>query len=371
MRFLPIVTAIIVAAVLYGVVFERPALRALLGAKAPTPEAAAPAETAVPQTLDAAGHAAIDVVAIDSTAEAVDSAVVLRGRTEADRSVEVKAQISGLVISAPKPKGSFVSEGEVICEIDPGTRYADLEEARAQLAEAEISNTAAERLSKGGYTSETQAVAARAQLESARAAVARAETEIARLQIAAPFDGLLETDSAELGSLMQTGSACATVIRLDPVRLVGFLPETQVSQVETGAVARARLADGTVKEGRVSFVSRSADAATRTFRVDIEVPNPDVSVRDGQTAEIAIEVEGSRAHLVPQSALTLDDDGTMGLRTVDGENRVRFLPVKVLRDTAEGMLVTGLPDKVRIITLGQDYVTEGVEVAVHAPEDAS
>ncbi|WP_172328126.1 efflux RND transporter periplasmic adaptor subunit [Mangrovicoccus sp. HB161399] len=371
MRLLPIVTALIVAAVLYGLVFERDALRAIVSGRAPEAEAPAAAQAAAPQTLDAAGQAAIDVVVLDSAAQAVGNRIVLRGRTEADRQVEVKAQIAGLVISEPKPKGSFVEKDEVICEIDPGTRPADLEEARAQLAEAEISNTAAERLSKGGYTSETQAVASRAALESARAAVARAETEISRLKIAAPFAGLLETDSAELGSLMQAGSACATVIRLDPVRLVGFLPETQVDQVETGAAASARLADGTVKEGTVSFVARSADAATRTFRVDIEVPNPDFSVRDGQTAEIAIEAEGTRAHLIPQSALTLDDDGTMGVRVVDDASRARFLPVRMLRDTGDGMLVAGLPDHVRIITLGQDYVTDGVEVVAHAPEDGS
>ncbi|WP_236638479.1 efflux RND transporter periplasmic adaptor subunit [Mangrovicoccus ximenensis] len=365
MRLLPIVTALIVAAVLYGLVFERDALRDIVSGRPPErAETPAGAEAAP----EAAGRGAINVVAIDSTAREVGNTVVLRGRTEADRQVEVMAQISGLVISEPKPKGSFVAAGEVICRIDPGTRPADLAEARARLAEAEISNTAAERLSRGGYTSETQAVAARASLESAQAAVTRAETEIARLEITAPFAGLLETDSAELGSLMQPGSACATVIRLDPVRLVGFLPETQVDLVKTGATARAQLADGTQREGTVSFVSRSADAETRTFRVDIAVANPDFSVRDGQTAEIAIEAEGTLAHLIPQSALTLDDDGTMGVRIVDAESRARFLPVRMLRDTAEGMLVAGLPERVTIITLGQDYVTDGVAVTAHAPE---
>ncbi|MBE3638506.1 efflux RND transporter periplasmic adaptor subunit [Mangrovicoccus algicola] len=372
MRLLPVLTALIVAVVLYALVFERDALRAIVSGQAPpSPSGAAAPAPAAPPSEDEAGQAAIDVIAVESRAQTVDNTVVLRGRTEADRQVEVMSQVSGLVISEPLSKGSFVEAGQVICEVDPGTRPADLQEARAALAEAEIADTAAQRLSKGGYTSETQAVAARASLESARAAVTRAETEIARLTITAPFSGLLETDSAELGSLLQSGAACATVIRLDPVRLVGFLPETQVQQVATGAPARARLADGRLREGIVTFVSRSADATTRTFRVDIQVANPDFSVRDGQTAEIAIEAEGASAHLIPQSALTLDDDGTMGVRVVDAESRARFVAVKILRDTAEGMLVTGLPETAEIITLGQEYVTDGVAVTAHRPEDGA
>ena len=370
MKVFPILTAMLVAVVLYGVVFERDRLRALVRGDNPAAVATAPAADA-PAALGADEDPVIDVVAVDSRARQIDNRVVLRGRTEADRQVTVMAEISGLVVSQPRPKGSFVEEGELICEIAPGTRYADLTEAKARRAEAQISNTAAERLSKGGYTSETQAVAARAALESAEAAVARAETEIARLRITAPFAGLLETDSAELGSLLQPGAACATVIRLDPIRLVGYLPETQVNAVKTGALAGARLADGSTVTGKVIFVSRSADADTRTFRVDIEVPNPDLTLRDGQTAEIAIETAGTAAHLVPQSALTLDDAGTMGLRIVGADNRARFVPVRALRDTAEGMLVTGLPETATVITIGQDYVTDGVEVRVHAPGSPS
>ena len=65
---------------------------------------------------------------------------------------------------------------------------------------------------------------------------------------------------------------------------------------------------------------------------------------------------------MPQSALTLDDEGQLGLRTVDADNRAKFLPVTLLRDTREGVLVSGLPDKVSVITVGQEYVTDGVPV---------
>ena len=202
-----------------------------------------------------------------------------------------------------------------------------------------------------------------AAVESARAAVERAETEIARLTITAPFAGLLESDAAELGSLLQPGALCATVIQLDPIKVVGFVPETEISRVALDARAGARLNGGRQVEGRVTFVSRSADPVTRTFRVEITVPNPGLEIRDGQTAEIAIEAEGQKAHLLAASTLTLNDAGRLGVRVVDADSRVRFVPVRVLRDTAEGVYVTGLPDEADVITVGQEYVTEGVTVA--------
>lgn len=369
MKLFPILTALVVAAVIFGIVIERDAFRQLLGG-APV-ETAAEATPAEPSALGTPKHDTLTVVAVDSIAREIDNQVILRGRTEADRQVTVMSQTSGLIVAEPLRKGSFVRAGDILCEVEPGTRPAALAEARAKLAEAEITKTAAERLVQGGFTSETQAKSALAAWESAAAAVLVAETEMSRLHIQAPFDGVLETDTAELGVLMQPGAACANIIRLDPIRLVGFLPEVLVGAVDLGAVATARLSTGDKVTGKVVFVSRAADEATRTFRVDIEVPNPDLQFRDGQTAEIAITARGTAAHLLPQSALTLDDDGRMGVRIVDAQNVVEFVPVAMVRDTAEGVLLTGLPAEARVIVIGQEYVTDGVQVAVTRPEDRS
>ncbi|MEM7490643.1 MAG: HlyD family efflux transporter periplasmic adaptor subunit, partial [Pseudomonadota bacterium] len=154
---------------------------------------------------------------------------------------------------------------------------------------------------------------------------------------------------------------CATVVQLDPMKLVGFLPEAQVDRVSVGGQAGARLASGVEVTGEVTFLSRSADDLTRTFRVEVTVPNPDLSIRDGQTAEIVIETDATVAHLVPASALTLNDDGTLGVRTVE-DGVVGFMAVTLVRDSVDGVLLSGLPDEVDIITVGQEYVTEGVVV---------
>ena len=364
MRPISVLTAILVTLFLYYIVVERDTLLALAAATPSEQSDTAEAQGAA-QATDSEDDTAnlLRVVALHSKARTIASAVILRGQTEADRQVDVRAETSARVISEPLSRGSTVKAGDVLCRLDPGTRQATLDEAKARLNEASININAATKLAKGGFASEARVASAQAGIQSAEAAVALATREIERLTITAPFDGLLESDTAELGSLMQPGALCATVIRLDPIRVVGFVPETEIGRIDLGAPAGARLTTGQEVSGTVSFLSRSADPETRTFRVEIHVPNPDLNIRDGQTAEIVIGAEGTKAHLVPQSALTLNDDGTLGVRTVDNAGIVDFAAVEIMRDTKDGVWLSGLPEAADIITVGQDFVVRGVRVA--------
>ncbi|MEH6521268.1 efflux RND transporter periplasmic adaptor subunit [Sulfitobacter sp.] len=405
MRIFPVLAAALFAVILYMAIIERPTLLSFFGVDAseaapgPDPEEDANAAEVVADTR-------VKVVTQLLTAQNIDGAVLLRGQTAAARQVDVRAETTAIVVSEPLRKGTQIEKGQIMCRLDEGTRQATMaqyraqlseaesrvpesearvEEARAKLEEAKINQNASSRLNADGFASTTRLAsadaavaaaeasvssaqsglrAARSGIEAAQAEVAISETELDRLIIKAPFSGLLESDTAELGSLLQAGALCGTIIQLDPVKLVGFVPETDVNRVHVGALAGARLAAGNVQvQGNVTFLSRSADPSTRTFLVEIEVPNPDLKIRDGQTAEILIASDGANAHLAPQSALTLNDEGTLGLRLVDANNIVDFVAVELVRDTAEGVWVTGLPEKANVIVVGQEYVIEGVEVA--------
>lgn len=282
MRIIPPLTALVVTASLYALVMERDSLLAFARGEEATDveaEATAPAQTKLADADDGAVHVA--VVAVHSTARAIDNAVVLRGQTRAVREVDIRAETTSTVISVPLRKGASVKAGDILCELDAGTRPASLleaqarllearakvpeaearlEEAYAVLEEAQINLTAAQKLSEGGYASETRLASAkaaertaqaaiasakgglestRAGIESAVAAVAAAEKEIDRLVLHAPFDGILESDTAEVGSLLQPGSLCATVIQLDTIKLVGYVPEASINRLSLGARAGA------------------------------------------------------------------------------------------------------------------------------------
>lgn len=427
MRIVPFITAILVVVFLYFLVVEREALFEFAGmSDDDTNESSVDDSESTIETVPSASVTTSDAVAVivrNSIAQTVDSAVRVRGETQAARQVELRAETSGQVVSTPLRKGSFVTTGQLMCEIDKGTREVSLAEAEARLAdarskipetearipesvarlqeatsrleEAEINKNAAEKLFEGGFASETRvasAVAAvrsaeagissaqaglksakagldsiQASIQSAEAGVAAAQNEIAKLSIRAPFDGLLESDTAELGSLMQPGSLCATIIQLDPIKVVGFVPEADVNKISVGVDASGALIDGTSISGKVTFVSRSADQLTRTFLVEIEVPNSDLKIRDGQTVDIEIESDGVLAHLLPQSVQTLNNAGDVGVRLViDGLST--FVPISIIRDTPEGIWVDGLPDNADVILIGQEYTTDGTKVVPYSQE---
>ena len=354
MRIFPLLTALAVTIALYLVIMERATLLSFAGVLAD--EAAE--EAAAPEAP------LVRVMAQRSRAQPMTSPVVLRGRTEARRQVEIRAETTGLVVSEPLRRGASISAGDPLCEIAPGVRKAALDEARARLSEAEINFRAASGLSERGFATDVRLANARAALQSAQAGVDRAVEEMARLVMHAPFDGMLETDTAELGSLLQAGALCATLIQLDPIMLVGFATEAQIDLLEMGAPAGARLASGREVLGQVSFIARSADPQTRTFRVDVTIPNADGGIRDGQSADILIQAQQQDAHLLPGSALTLNDAGELGLRLVDDDGLVSFAPARILRDTSDGVWLAGLPDEVGAITLGQEFTREGARVHV-------
>ncbi|MGR3540705.1 MAG: efflux RND transporter periplasmic adaptor subunit [Hasllibacter sp.] len=344
--------------------------------------------------------------------EAGDVMCRLDPGTRADSLAEAEARLAEARARLPEAEARIPAAEARLAEARGrvAAARAGVTEANARLREAEINANAAERLSEGGFAAETRVAGAEAALEAARAgistaeaglegaeagvtaaaadvdgaaaavesaragiqsaqaAVAGAERELERLVILAPFDGILEADTAELGTLLQPGGLCGTVLLLDPIKLVAFLPETELNAARVGATAAGRLATGEEVLGEVAFVARSADPATRTFRTEVSIPNGDLAIRDGQTVEVVIAGDGAMAHLVPRSALTLNDDGELGLRLNEG-GVTRFAPVTVLRDSREGVYVGGLPETAEVIVLGQEYVREGVPLAVTYREE--
>lgn len=297
------------------------------------------------------------------TAEERVSQLTARGRTVADDRVTLRAQTAGLVENIAVSRGQLVEAGEVICEIEEGSRAAQKLRAEASLAQAELNHTAATRLNEKGYAAETRLRAAKAELDAAKAALADAELDIRRTRIRASFDGVVESISAERGTLLNIGDPCAEVVASDPMLVTAQVSERDVGQLEVGMPGEATLVTGQTAKGEIGYISPSADPATRTFRIELVVDNADAKLRDGVTAEIAVPLQGTEAHRFSAAILTLDDEGRVGVRTVDEDDTVRFLPVEILSDTGDGVWVSGLPKTVTVITVGQEYVADGERVA--------
>ena len=126
--------------------------------------------------------------------------------------------------------------------------------------------------------------------------------------------------------------------------------------------AKAKLVTGEEVIGKVHFISKTADLTTRTFKVELELANPGERMREGVTTEISVGLPPQLAQKLPGSILVLNDAGTFGVRVLNAYNTTQFQPVEVIAQEIDGMWVLGLPNTVKIVTLGQDYVRDGEKV---------
>ena len=184
------------------------------------------------------------------------------------------------------------------------------------------------------------------------------DIEIARTTLLAPFEGIIGAGHVELGDFVRIGDVAATIVDLDPILAVGSVSERQIGGLRKGGVAEVTLVDGTSHTGAIRFIAPVADPQTRTYRVELEIENSNYGIRDGITADIRFPLGEARAHLASPSILTQNDDGIVGVRSVDSEDIVRFKPVEILADEPRGVWLGGLPDRVRLIVVGQEFVID-------------
>lgn len=334
-----------------------------------------PAPDAENATTGAGAAAIVSVQVMNSAAEPQPRTIVLRGRTEADHVVEVRAETAGRVIKTPAEKGSMVKQGDLLAVLDSSDRAARLAEAKALLQQRKAESDASKRLAEKGFAPKLNLAELAANQALAQAQVTAMEIEISHLSIKSPIDGILDERSIEVGSYLQTADPVATIIDLDPTVLVGFATERDIGQIEIGGAASARLLDGREVAGTLRFISSRAETETRTFRVEVEVPNPDYAIRSGLSAELVIPVDAVPAHRISPAILTLGASGEIGVKLVDELDKVKFAPVEILREDTGGLWVIGLPEQARLIVVGQDFVLNGQTVrpveAAPKPEAAT
>ena len=290
----------------------------------------------------------------------------IRGRTQAFRHVMVRAEEPGKLISEPVARGTRVSQGDVLCELAIDARDANLSESLSRLEQTQFEYKASLDLQKRSLQSDVIVAQQKAAVSAAEAAVSRAELALARTKILAPFDGVVETRSVELGDLLNVGAVCASVLDDSPMLLVGLVPEQNITALEVGSLVEAELGTGMRISGHVTYLARAADTSSRSYRIEVEVDNRDTSIREGITAELLVDAQDLRAHQIPSSALTLDDTGEIGVKILDRNNVVQFQGVNIIGDSSNrlnsGVWVTGLSGTTTLVTIGQEIVFPGQRV---------
>lgn len=288
--------------------------------------------------------------------------IIINGRTEPARAVTLRAEIEGRVILLGPGKGSEIKEGDIIARLDIRDLQAQLEEAKAILVQRQLEYKAAADLKRKDLQSEIQLERAKAMLTSARATVKRIEVAISNTTVRAPFDGVLDDRPIEIGTYVQSGDVVARILEQNPILAVGSVTQLERSRLVLGDQGLARLITGQVADGKIRYIASEAEEATRTFRVELELANPDRALVAGVTAEISIPVRTVTAYRISPALLSLSGTDELGIKGVDSNDIVQFYPVQIVRATADNLWISGLPKGVRIITVGQGFVRSGERV---------
>ena len=339
----------------------------------------------------------------------IDQSIELQGQTIHNKKIDVKSETSGKIKNIKFTRGNKVSLNSEMIKISLEDRSEKLLSAKKDLERLskelilneknrdnllrqnierielyEIEYASAKQLIDKGLSSKSKlslasfnlanAIADRedikikfestlanleAQISNVKSVLKNIKLDIEKTIIKAPFDGIISEKMVEETEFISIGTPLFTIIDLDPIKIEGYLSEFDVNKVSVGTKALIEDSNGIKKNGIISFISPSAEISTRTFEITIEADNKDLSYKSGITTKIIIKGSELKAHKIPPSILTLLDDGTVGVKAVDNENIVIFYPTKTIKDTIDGMWVSGLPEKVKLIVSGQEYISIG------------
>ncbi|MBW6507531.1 MAG: efflux RND transporter periplasmic adaptor subunit [Rhodobacteraceae bacterium] len=320
------------------------------------PQPAAPAEAAAPL------RRVVEAVMPEFSNHA--RLIRLSGVTAPDKRAVLAARASGAIETLTVSPGEVIAADFVVLTLEGPEARAAVNIAEIALDQRLRELDVAEKLFTAGNRTELQLIAARSAASTAEAQLEQARAAVDRLQLRAPFAGVVDSVEVERGEWITAGTKVAALLSLDPIAVKAEVSELFVRYVRPGAEAELTLANGVELSGTVRFVSKEASPQTRTFPVEIALPNPGGAIGAGMTAEVRLFADPVRSVTVPRSVITLSDAGELGLRVVGADNIAHFASVELLDDTPGGLVLGGIPEGVRIIIAGQDLVRDGDLVIV-------
>jgi len=326
------------------------------------------------------------------------------GRISAYRNVEVRARVSGILMSRDFTEGEPVTEGQLLYRIDPAPYEATLARVQAQLQQEQATldrrekdlERAQELLRRKSGTEKafddaTADVAlSKALVAAAQAQVQTAELDLGYTTVNAPISGTTSLDTMDEGSLVGTtadNSLLTRIHQLDPAYVNFSFTDRELGELRAlwdsgradrpadGALkAGIEFGDGSVydQEGTITFTDATIDQQTGTIRARAVVPNPGLKLLPGQFVRVVVKgVTLKEALVVPQAAVMQGPQGPY-VYAVDAESKAALKPIELGREVEGGWIVeSGLASGDRIITEGVIKVRPGAPVTLDTPAAVS
>lgn len=313
----------------------------------------------------------INVEVLPLVEESFREVIRVTGTVQANQDVVVAAEEAGVVQELLVPRGASVQSGQPLIRIDDTLLRIQLQEAEAAAVLARQSWDRRRRLyEEDGAGTEFAYLESRFQLEQREATLAALTERVERTVVRAPFAGVVDARLVEVGAMVSPGSPVARIVQLDPVKVVGGVPERFAAAVAVGSPARITfdVLQGEVFDSEVSFVGSTVNAQNRTFEVETRLGNTSRIIKPEMVANLELtRGEMDSVVVVPQEALVRVEDGFVAYVVVqeDGQDVVQTRGLTLGGSQQNRVVVeSGLAAGDRLVVVGQQQVADGDRVRV-------
>ncbi len=334
-----------------------------------TPAAgSAPAPAAIAGAGSGAGSGAAAPVLVEAHTvgtQVLADDVSAVGSLVSNESVVLRPEVPGRIAAIHFRDGAAVRRGDVLVELDAAVQRAELQQARANLTLAESNFRRSQDLFARKFVSQSSLDNARSQLEVARAGVALAQARLARMQIRAPFDGIVGIRSVSPGDYVKDGDAMINLEDIATLKLDFRLPEQYLDRVRPGQVVEVSsdVLPGERFEASVDAIDPLVDAQGRAVRLRANLDNPQARLRPGVFARVRLILdERSDVVVVPEAALVPAPGNVQYVYRVVDDKAQRVEVRTGVRRSTMVEIVDGLAAGAVVVTAGQLKLRDGAPV---------
>ena len=314
---------------------------------------------------EAKSETARNVRVLELQRRSLEEFIEIAGAMAPVRGADISAEESGAVIELVKAKGDAVKAGDGLLEQDRVLLKAEMEAAASSLELQAYNLDKTRQLFEAGKISRIELLEAEAAAAGARAQAQVTAERFGRALVKAPFDGILADRFVELGEMVQPGQVVARVIDPYILKLEGHVTASQVAHALVGSPAVVALGAGEVQaRGTIAWVAPEADRMTGKFKIEVQVPNPELQLRSGIIGRALISKDITRDVVsVPRDAIM---EGRHGLEVfvVEGDRAYRR---GITSGPDQGVMVVvteGLKPGDKLVVRGHRELVEGALVRI-------
>jgi membrane fusion protein (multidrug efflux system) len=331
----------------------------------------APAQAKGGPPAPVAGSVSVEAVKVATAS--LPQTITAVGSLRSDESVVLRPEVAGRISAISFQEGQRVAKGALLVRLDTAVPQAEAQQARANMVLAKNKFDRAVDLAKSNYISGQAKDEAENNFKVAEAALQLSEAKLAKMDLRAPFSGIIGLRSVSVGDYVKEGADLVNLESIDPLKVDFRVPEVYMRQVQVGQSLQVQLdaLPGKTFEGKVFAVNPLIDAAGRAVVIRAMVRNPDTSLRPGMFARVRLITRDAQDALVlPEQALVPQGDQQFVFRIQDGKAVRTKVEVGQRRD-AKVEILTGLAKDDVVVTAGQLKLRDGAPVTVAGAESAN